>query len=232
MATRAQVEAQRRDLAALSDRAREDLRRFWSFLDLSQPERVRTAVEAYLPLLTDRYGAAAASVAADYFDDLADAAGVAVRARAAETVAGDAVRYQVRRTAAHLWTPTPEQMLAALGPVVDRYVKAPARQTIVDSSARARARWARVPTGAETCAFCLVMASRGFVYTSEAKAGKGDTFHGDCDCQIVPDWSPHPVLEGYDPEALYAQYAEARDVADSGDLRTILTTLREEQGIR
>lgn len=45
-------------------------------------------------------------------------------------------------------------------------------------------RWARMPIG-ETCAWCLMLASRGAVYLSEESAGSGGHFHAQCDCQIV-----------------------------------------------
>lgn len=47
-------------------------------------------------------------------------------------------------------------------------------------------KYARVPTGAETCDFCLMLASRGFVYSSEATAGavKLDHYHAGC---VLPD---------------------------------------------
>lgn len=47
-------------------------------------------------------------------------------------------------------------------------------------------KYARVPTGDETCDFCLMLASRGFVYTSEATAGaiKLDHYHAGC---VLPD---------------------------------------------
>ena len=49
-----------------------------------------------------------------------------------------------------------------------------------------RPKFARVPTGAETCDFCLMLASRGFVYSSEATAGavKLDHYHAGC---VLPD---------------------------------------------
>lgn len=241
MATREQVDRQRQAQASLARRARVDLETFWRRLDLTQPEAARDALLEFLPLLTDRYGEAAAALAADYFDELADEAGVRTRARVAATVAEDVVHAQVRRTAGHLWTPTPEQMLAALAPVIDRYVKAPARDTLVESTGRARGRWARVPTGRETCAFCLVMASRGFVYETAATAGDRGTFHGDCDCQIVPDWSDAPVLDGYNPDLLHEVYDKARaragrnTLAGDGDVKdgdsSILQELRRLEGI-
>ena len=46
-------------------------------------------------------------------------------------------------------------------------------------------RYARVPVG-PTCAFCILMASRGFVYWSEEKAGGRDNrYHKNDDCRIV-----------------------------------------------
>lgn len=49
-----------------------------------------------------------------------------------------------------------------------------------------RPKFARVPTGDETCDFCLMLASRGFVYSSEATAGavKLDHYHAGC---VLPD---------------------------------------------
>lgn len=53
--------------------------------------------------------------------------------------------------------------------------------------------WARVATGAETCGWCLMLCSRGPVYSSEANAGGLHAWHDGCDCKVVPvfdleDW--------------------------------------------
>lgn len=70
-------------------------------------------------------------------------------------------------------------------------------------------RYARVPTGAETCPFCLMLASRGFEYLSAKSAGadKRGHYHANCDCRIVPGFDGMEV-EGYDPDALYARFSE------------------------
>ncbi len=60
-------------------------------------------------------------------------------------------------------------------------------------------RWARVPTGRETCAKCIMLASRGFVYHSAEAASH---FHQHCDCRVVQGYDGMAV-EGYDPDALY-----------------------------
>lgn len=57
--------------------------------------------------------------------------------------------------------------------------------------------WARVLTGRSSCGFCVMLASRGPVYSSVHHAGKGqgrDKFHNNCDCVVVPvykstDWA-------------------------------------------
>lgn len=44
-------------------------------------------------------------------------------------------------------------------------------------------RFARVPTGRETCGFCFMLASQGYVYRSAATAARS---HPGCDCVAVP----------------------------------------------
>lgn len=48
--------------------------------------------------------------------------------------------------------------------------------------------WARVLSGAENCAFCIILASRGPVYRTKASAGglNATAFHDLCDCECVP----------------------------------------------
>lgn len=48
--------------------------------------------------------------------------------------------------------------------------------------------WARVLSGAENCAFCIILASRGPVYRTKASSGGLDAtrFHSFCDCESVP----------------------------------------------
>ncbi|MDR2108923.1 MAG: hypothetical protein LBP28_05650 [Coriobacteriales bacterium] len=87
-----------------------------------------------------------------------------------------------------------------------RMIKQPARGTIIDSAGKARVRYARVPRGAKTCKFCLMLASRGFVYASKATAGEMNRFHDHCDCMIVPGFGIDPQWPGYDPDELYEQY--------------------------
>ena len=65
--------------------------------------------------------------------------------------------------------------------------------------------WARVLTGRTSCGFCVMLASRGPVYSSAHHAGKGgaggrDKFHNNCDWMVVPvykstDWTGRREFE-------------------------------------
>lgn len=71
-------------------------------------------------------------------------------------------------------------------------------------------RFARVPTGFETCTFCLMLASRGFVYRSAETAGAFDHWHPHCDCRVIQGY-PGDKIEGYDPDDLYQKWKHQQE---------------------
>lgn len=89
---------------------------------------------------------------------------------------------------------------------VDYEMKRAANMSTVSNGKRDRRRpkYARVPTGKETCDFCLMLASRGFVYRSESTASARHV-HSHCDCRIVPGWDGDYV-KGYDPDEIYDEW--------------------------
>lgn len=184
-----------------------DLERVWASLPLSDPPQARNALLGAVPQITTTYGEVAAGVAADRFDELRESAGVGGVSPVvmADPMPEQWVRKQVRFGAKHLFGPSPEQTLAFLKVAVSKYALRPSRETMIFSTERDGARWARVPTGLENCDFCLMLSSRGFVYRSEESGGAA-SFHGRCDCTVVPDWSQFPTLTGYDPDALLVQW--------------------------
>lgn len=91
-------------------------------------------------------------------------------------------------------------------------VKRMANRTMAENCARDGVRYARVPVGSETCGFCIMLASRGFVYHSERSAGELNHYHQNCDCKVIPGF-PGMEVEGYDPDSMYELYAEARSRA-------------------
>ena len=70
-------------------------------------------------------------------------------------------------------------------------------------------KYARVPTGAETCDFCLMLASRGFVYHSVSSAAVDHT-HFSCDCRVIQGY-PGDEVEDYDPRSIYDRWQDAID---------------------
>lgn len=77
--------------------------------------------------------------------------------------------------------------------------------------------FARVPNGRHTCAFCFMLASRGFVYWTRASAGEFNHYHSNCRCTIVPgdpDADPNEQVEGYKPSELYSRYESCVNAVD------------------
>ena len=212
--------------------ARRDLDRFWRRLDSTNADAARDALLTYVPALVSTYGEIASTVAADWYDtvraeEVRDGKRFAVLTVSPETDA--AATGSVRYAAGHLYTDTPGLMLPVLSGAVQRHIAGVSRRTIGENVRRdpARPRYARVPQGPKTCAFCAMLASRGFVYGSENLAGgDGREFHDDCDCQIVADWTSSPSVDGYDPAELYDRYAEARDASGGSDTRSIAAAMR------
>lgn len=106
-----------------------------------------------------------------------------------------------------------------------------ANQTILLNARRDRTkgvRYARVPVGAETCAFCIMLASRGFVYHTEKTAGADEHMHVHCDCKIVPGFEGD-VIEGYDSRVYKNIYDAAAEQAErNANVNNILNYMRRE----
>ena len=115
-----------------------------------------------------------------------------------------------------------EQASRALVDAVGLRTKNAMRQTVKDNAVRdpAKTSFARVPTGATTCAFCSMMASRGAVYATAKTAGAEDKYHHDCDCMIVPSWKGLKVnVKGYSDADHYANYHAARSSLEAEGVR-------------
>jgi hypothetical protein len=217
MVERESIEQFRQANASLSKMVRSALESYFRSLDLSKPEAARDALLEFLPVLTAQYGDVAATLAADWYEESRAASGAVGRFRAttAASVPAGAVEAKVRYLAGHLWTPEPAAMLGGLLTATDKYVKQPGRDTMAVNAKREGVRWARVPTGDKTCSWCLVLASRDAVFATKQSAGDrsgtgyGDSYHGDCDCQVVRIGKPSDYPEGYLPDKYLDMYDTA-----------------------
>ena len=224
MATMAQVNAARLAQKTLSDKAKSAVRALWNDIRGGTPETVRNAFLDATPQIVETYGAASAEVAAEYFEQL-----TGYSAEPADSLSEKQIDRNVRYRAGKLWTPSPVEFISGLMVDIDKLVKAFGRDTIYSNSDRRGVRYARIPTGAKTCAFCMVLASRDAVYLSRKKAGgDGNLYHGDCDCQVTPVRDASDLPEGYDSEELYAVYMNARGASGSDNLHEIVATARRQ----
>ncbi len=207
----------------------------WQALDTQDADATRDALLAAVPLLVAAYGEVAATVAADFYEEMRDAARVVGRFTVVPVADLDAegLAGQIRWSVSPLYsrTPDPAAALGRLEQKVDEFTLQHGRDTIAANVARdpVKPRWARVPVGA-TCALCLTLASRGATYRSKESAGGASKYHGHCDCTPAPFFPNDPYPEGYDPDALFEQYNAARKAADSSRPEAILAELRESTG--
>lgn len=220
--------------------ARNDLASLFVGLDLSNPEAVRAALLEVTPALVTEYGDLAATAAADWYEELRDNVNPRQRytVQTVPAAAESEVQGSVRWAAKDLFGDDPANTLRLLQGSIQRHILYSARATIARNAEHdpSNPRFARVPTGAKTCAFCEIMASRGFVYRTEDLAGGGGHYyHDDCDCQIVPEWDKTEAhISGYDPDAMYDRYLEAWDKAggrgvQAGDVAKVLRRMYPDQ---
>lgn len=110
-------------------------------------------------------------------------------------------------------------------------IKHAAGETVVGNtkSDPRKPKYARVPTGMETCAFCIMLAGRGFIYSSaKAAGGEGNHYHSNCDCAIIQGYGNSASVEHYDPDYYYDIY-ERNKVKTPWDTVDVKATLKQMQ---
>ena len=203
------VEASLRAYRALNpDATVEELREF-AIQTLAQAERA--------------YGDQAALVAAMRYDETARALGLDLEpAELANDVDEAAVDRDVRYFARHAVEGDFGRFVARVADRARDHAFRAANETMWRNANRradgeAGMRYARVPTGSETCGFCLMLASLGFWYRT--KEGAGDvgrgfnTYHDRCDCRVVVG-GEGTTVEGYDPDWYRSVYRDAREAVE------------------
>lgn len=126
----------------------------------------------------------------------------------------DVARYQAKKLAKE----GDAAFARACGEFARNYAFRSLSETIIANVGRDRdggAMFARVPTGTETCAFCLMLASRGAVYHTRKTAGEWRHFHRGCDCKVVPSFEGDPeaeLVQGVKPRELYERYKQFREI--------------------
>lgn len=209
------IDSYTKRLNSLSDAARRLVAAQLAAIEYEGIADLRDKVIAILEPVCAASSDAAAAYAANFYDEVRELeighplGAQAISAYSAEATAG-AVRAMVQIIVdGGPW----ERFARKVADRADYEVKRSAGECVKANAARdpLRPRWARVPSGTETCNFCIMLASRGFVYTSEIAASEkkeGGHYHPNCDCRIVPGFEGMQV-EGYDPDALYRQWRDS-----------------------
>lgn len=157
---------------------------------------------AYAHALVTKYGEGSAELACQMYDALAAAARAGVpAAEPAEPASYGEIARMVQATKA-----SPPQMQRG----VSRLVKRAGADTTLKNALRDGAEFAWVPQG-DTCAFCLMLASRGWQKASQAaiKGGHAEHIHANCDCEYAIRFDGASTVAGYDPEKYLKQYRDA-----------------------
>lgn len=179
----------------------------------------REAAKLIMEGFVQGYDDVAAEFAAQWYDDLAERNGARLqqavtmttyRPESVDTVA----RYQAKKLV--------KGGDAAFARACGEYARNDAfrslNETIISNVGRDKdrgVRFARVPTGFETCTFCIMLASRGAVYHTRKSAGEFKHFHRHCDCKVVPGFEDDPdaeLVEGVRPEELRERWWQLEKV--------------------
>lgn len=186
MATTSLSSVHRSDLIELTTFAQGDLKGMWR--DFGNPAQARDMLMRSLPRLVALYGAAAATLGADYYDEARDAAGARGRFRAApaEVDVDEELDVLARVAVGSLFGAKPD-LLAALTIAsggLQRHIANADRETvraasIADDGAQG---WRRVGSGT-SCSFCSMLLGRGAVYRESSASFDA---HDHCNCTAAP----------------------------------------------
>lgn len=175
-----------------------DLRGLWRTVGTA--DEAVAALQEVLPPLTRTYSSAAATVAADWYDDLRDELNVDGRFRAIVAELDDLGADVLARWGVEpLFRAVPDwrraQVLIDGG--LQRRIANAARETvrlaaIEDPQALG---WQRVAAGG--CSFCQMLAARGAVYTERTVDFAS---HDHCNCTVAPAFGGRPLpVQPYKP---------------------------------
>lgn len=185
----------------------------------------REAAKLIMEGFVQAYDDTAAKFAAEWYDHRAEKSGIKLDQAITMTTyspesVDDVARYQAKK----LLDGDDEAFAKACGEYARNDLFRSLNETIMDNVGRDKdkgARFARIPTGFETCTFCLMLASRNAVYHTRKTAGEFKHFHRHCDCKVVPSFDPDPdaeVVEGVKPRELYERYKQFKEIDETEGL--------------
>lgn len=175
---------------------------------------IREAAKDAISEALNAFGDQAGAVACEFFDQITEREGLKAESQLyTDTIDSEKVDKKVRYYARSLVEGNVPKFTKSVTDLTRFYVKRTAFENIVQNCDKNKIRYARVPSGRETCAFCFMLSSRGFVYRSELTA-RGRSLHGvheHCDCIVVPGIDGVTKIEGYDPDLMYDRWKQCAE---------------------
>lgn len=159
----------------------------------------------YAYSVSSAYGESAASIACEFYDAVAVASNANIpSAEPAPTATYQEVAKAIRGTGK---SENKDLMANSIG----RLVKMAGVDTTMQNALRDGAEWAWIPSG-DTCAFCLVLASRGWQKASKKaiRGGHAEHIHANCDCTYAVRFNRETNVEGYDSTLFLDIYENAK----------------------
>lgn len=229
MISAAEFAAYNRAVAKIGDRAASDVEAAvlaWcrAHGDATVAEK-REAAKLIMEGFVQGYDDVAAEFAAQWYDDLAEREGARLQQAVTVTTyrpksVDEVARYQAKK----LVKGGDGAFARACGEYARNDAFRSLNETIISNVGRDKdrgVRFARVPTGFETCTFCIMLASRGAVYHTRKSAGEFKHFHRHCDCKVVPGFEDNPdaeLVEGVRPEELRDLYVQLNEIDEGAGL--------------
>lgn len=188
----------------VNSEATELIRRYLQTRGIPETEEATNALIDYAYSVSTTFGEAAAELAAQMYDNIATAAGARVDSA---IPAPTPTVSEVARTVVGTAKLGNEEILSA---AVGRLVKQTGVDTTMRNALRDGAEWAWIPHG-DTCAYCIMLASRGWQRASEnaIKDGHAEHIHANCDCTYAVRFDKRTTVEGYNPREYYEMYRNA-----------------------
>lgn len=212
-------------LRELNNKAAEDMIKFMAKMNVAKigatyvlSTQERKALIDYAYALATKYGEGAAAAAAEMYDAIA----LASKANVPPAVPANTATYdEVAKAVNGTLKQSPDIVPSA----ISRLVKTAGVDTTINNALRDGAYFAWVPRG-ETCAFCLMLASRGWQKASAKalKNGHAEHIHANCDCTYVVRFGDNLMVEGYDP----GEYLDMYNNADGTRWQDKLNSMRRD----
>ena len=238
--SKARLDRYRTDVDAYGDAAAAYVEQYLQVLMSENPgmsvAELRDEAIAAIDDALNAFGDQASALALDLFEEIVTAYGIEPDTGIESVIPREMVEDGVRYRARDLVEGLSDKFTRDVADLSRYYIHRSAFENMERNCARNDLRYARVPSGRETCGFCFMLSSRGFVYRSEETAGSTHAYHDHCDCVIVPGYKGVPwdeQVEGYDPYAMRERWYDCQTAVGTDDeLRERWKSMTDKQRAR